>query len=93
MGINAYTDTFKFTTPIFPNTVYTWNPEEKVASWHDIVVTEEEILEAFKVTGLPLGLFDHFKQEVRGIKKSGKIDYHPEDVQNYIDNGTWKLVN
>ena len=46
MGINAHTDTFKFTTPIFPNTVYTWNPEEKVASWHNIVVTEEEILEA-----------------------------------------------
>lgn len=93
MGINAHTDTFKFTTPIFPNTVYTWNPEEKVASWQGIVVTDEEILEAFSVTGLPLELFEHFKQEVRGAKKSGKIDYHPEDVQDYIDNGTWKLVN
>ena len=93
MGINAHTDTFKFTTPIFPNTVYTWNPEEKVASWQDIVVTDEEILEASIVTGIPFELFEHFKQKLRGSKKSGKIDYHPEDVQDYIDNGTWKLVN
>lgn len=93
MGINAYTDTFKFTAPIFPNTVYTWNPEEKVVSWQDVVVTEEEILGAFIVTGMPVELFDQFKQDVHDRKKSGKIDYHPEEVQNYIDNGTWKLVN
>lgn len=93
MGINAHTDTFKFTTPIFPNTVYTWNPEEKVASWQDTIVTEEEILEAFNSMGLPQELFDHVNRHIQNSAKSGKIDYHPEEVQNYIDNGTWKLVN
>ncbi len=93
MGINAHTDTFKFTAPIFPNTVYTLNHEEKVVSWQDAVVTDEEVLEAFIAVGVPQELFDQFKQDVHGSKKSGKVDYHPEDVQNYIDNGTWKLVN
>lgn len=93
MGINAHTDAFKFTAPIFPNTVYTWNPEAKVVSWQGVVVTEEEILGAFIVTGMPVELFDQFKQDVHDSAKSGKIDYHPEEVQNYIDNGTWKLVN
>jgi len=93
MGINAHADTFKFTAPIFPNTVYTWNPEEKVATWQDTIITQEEILEAFNFTGLPLELYDQFKHHVQDRAKSGKIDYHPEEVQNYIDNGTWKLVN
>lgn len=93
MGINAYTDTFKFTTLIFPNTVYTWNPEAKVATWQDTIDTEEEILEAFNFTGLPLGLFEQFKHYVQDSAKSGKTDYHPEEVQNYLDNGTWKLVH
>ena len=93
MGINAHTDTFKFTAPIFPNTVYTWNPEEKVATWQDTIITQEEILEAFNVTGLPLELYDQFKHYVQDGAKSGKTDYHPDEVQNFIDNGTWKLVN
>lgn len=93
MGINAYTDTFKFTTPIFPNTVYTWNPVTKFATWEDTVATEEEILEAFNTTGLPMEIFEQFKQYVQDTAKSGKTDYHPEEVQNFIDNGTWTLVN
>lgn len=93
MGINAHTDTFKFTTPIFTNTVYTWNPEEKVATWQDTAHTEEEILEAFSVTGLRVELFEEFNHYIQSSAKSGKTDYTPEEVQNYIDNGTWKLVN
>lgn len=93
MGINAHADTFKFTAPLFPNIVYTWNPEEKVVIWQKDVATEEEILEAFNVTGLPVELFEAFRYYVQNSAKSGKIDYHPEDVQNYLDNGTWKLVN
>lgn len=68
MGINAHTDTFKFTAPIFPNTVYTWNHEEKVVSWQDAVVTDEEVLEAFIAVGMPQELFDQFKQDVHGSK-------------------------
>lgn len=65
MGINAHTDTFKFTAPIFPNIVYTWNPEEMVVIWQKDVATEEEILEAFNVTGLPVELFEAFSYYVQ----------------------------
>ena len=93
MGINAHTDTFKFTTVVFPNTVYTWNPEAKVASWQDTNPTEEEILEAFNAAGLPVELFEEFNHYVQISAKYGETDYTPEQVQNYLDNGTWKLVN